>query len=218
MFHRVDVPLVKLKKKLVCCHLFHKKSALKSLQIFSTFKFNFMFTLLPYGETLFINRKCNTRVVDFNLIHPYSWIHMTLNSHHSLVQTHHNSFTVTLANFLWWMWRNPKWIILYCSNIYITMSFSNVSRWLTLDTNLCYSTHIMRTKLTCQWSLTQETEGKIYLLVTFIQRFVTQSKLSLIFTERLLFPHKTAYFLSDRHDSYKKMATGNSCRWQLSII
>ena len=53
----------------------------------------------------------------------------------------------------------------------------------------------MMTKLTCQ--------RKIYLPVTFIQRFDTQSKMSLIFTETLLFPHKTAYFLNDRYDSYK---------------
>ena len=31
-----------------------------------------------------------------------------------------------------------------------------------------------------------ETEGKIYLLVTFIQQFVTQSDLSLIFTETVI--------------------------------
>ena len=42
-----------------------------------------------------------------------------------------------------------------------------------------------------------ETEDKINLLVTFIQRFVTQSKLSLIFT-------KTAYYFSDSsHDALK---------------
>ena len=47
-----------------------------------------------------------------------------------------------------------------------------------------------------------ETEGKINLLVTFIQRFVTQSKLSLIFT-KTLFPHKTAYFSDNSHDALK---------------
>ena len=66
----------------------------------------------------------------------------------------------------------------------------------------------MRTKLTCHCNLTLETEGKAYLLVTFIQRFVTKSKLSLIFTETLLFLHKTAYFLNDQHGSYKN-ADGN---------
>ena len=66
----------------------------------------------------------------------------------------------------------------------------------------------MRTKLTCQCNLTLETECKAYLLVFFIQRFVTKSKLSLIFTETLLFPHKAAYFFNDRHDSTKmQMAT-----------
>ena len=54
-----------------------------------------------------------------------------------------------------------------------------------------------------------ETEGKISLLVTFIQRFVTQSKLSLIFTKTLLFPHKTAYFSNNSHNAYKN-ADGNS--------
>ena len=48
-----------------------------------------------------------------------------------------------------------------------------------------------------------EIEGKISLLVTFIQRFVTQSKLSLIFTKTLLFPHKTAYFSNNSHNVYK---------------
>ena len=52
----------------------------------------------------------------------------------------------------------------------------------------------MRTKLICQCNLILETEGKINLLVTFVQWFVTQSKLSLIFTQMLLFPYKTAYF------------------------
>ena len=66
-------------------------------------------------------------------------------------------------------------------------------------------------KLTCRCNLILETEGKSYLLVTFIQLLVTQNKLSLIFTETLLFPHKTAYFLNDRHELYKyKNAYGNS--------
>ena len=48
------MPLVKLNKNLMRCHLFHKKSGLQSLQISCTFKFNFVFTLLPYSETLLI--------------------------------------------------------------------------------------------------------------------------------------------------------------------
>ena len=54
-----------------------------------------------------------------------------------------------------------------------------------------------------------ETEGKINLLVTLIQWFLTQSKQSLILTKTLFFPQKTAYFLNDWHDSYKN-AGGNS--------
>ena len=48
-----------------------------------------------------------------------------------------------------------------------------------------------------------ETESKISLLVNFIQRFVAQSKLSLIFTKTLLFPNKTAYFSNNSHNAYK---------------
>ena len=54
-----------------------------------------------------------------------------------------------------------------------------------------------------------EIEGKISLLVTFTQRFITQSKLSLIFTKTLLFPHKTAYFSNSLHGAYKN-ADGKS--------
>ena len=61
----------------------------------------------------------------------------------------------------------------------------------------------MRVKLTCQCNLSLESEGKAYLLVTFMQRFVSKSKLCLIFTEALLIPHKAGYFLNDRHDSYE---------------
>ena len=46
-------------------------------------------------------------------------------------------------------------------------------------------------------------EGKINLLVTFIQQFVTQSQLSLIFTKKLLFPHKAAYFSNNSLNAYK---------------
>ena len=54
-----------------------------------------------------------------------------------------------------------------------------------------------------------ETEGKISLLVTLIQRFVAQCKLSPIFTKTLLFPHKTTYFSNNSHNAYKN-ADGNS--------
>ena len=52
-------------------------------------------------------------------------------------------------------------------------------------------------------NLNLEAEGKISLLVTFIQWFVTQGKLSLIFNKTLFFPHKTAYFSNISHDAYK---------------
>ena len=54
-----------------------------------------------------------------------------------------------------------------------------------------------------------EIEGKISLLVTFIQRLVARSKVSLIFTKTLLFPHKTVYFSNSSHNTYKNVV-GNS--------
>ena len=39
----MNIPLMKLNKTLVRCHLFHKNLGLQSLQISSTFKFDFIF-------------------------------------------------------------------------------------------------------------------------------------------------------------------------------
>ena len=52
-------------------------------------------------------------------------------------------------------------------------------------------------------NLDLETESKISFLVTFIRQFVTQSKLSLIFTKTILFLHKTAYFSKNSHSAYE---------------
>ena len=52
-----------LNRILVCCHLFHKKLALQSLQISSTFKFNFIFTLLRCGETLLITYSIHASLI-----------------------------------------------------------------------------------------------------------------------------------------------------------
>ena len=85
------------------------------------------------------------------------------------------------------------------------MSLSTVSRCsIVLSLTLI---DLIRYKLVLLYSykegknLNLETEGKISLLVTFIQRFIVQSKLSLIFTKTLLFPHKTAYFWNNLHDA-----------------
>ena len=48
-----------------------------------------------------------------------------------------------------------------------------------------------------------ETDGKISLIVTFMQWCVTQSKLSLSFTKALSFPHKKACFCNNSHNAYK---------------
>ena len=193
----------------MCCHLFHKKLELQSLQIFSTFKFNFIRTLLPSGETL-LNRKFNTRVFDFKLIAWCSWLHMILNSYGLPGQSHHNNFRLTLSNLfgeceeiqsklhnivptlLQWVWALSV----------VSKSFCDFN-WLKLDKSYFYSFLIRGTKFIYQCILLLVTEGKIVLLVTFIQWFVTQSKISLMFTETLLFAHKTAYFLNDWQDLWQ---------------
>ena len=54
-------------------------------------------------------------------------------------------------------------------------------------------------------NLNIETVGQNCLVLTFMQRFVTLRKLSLIFSKTLLFPHKTAYFSNNSHDAYKNV-------------
>ena len=61
----------------------------------------------------------------------------------------------------------------------------------------------MITKLNFECYLNLETEGKINFLLTSIQWFFTQKKVSLILTKTLSFPQKTAYFLT--HISHTKM-------------
>ena len=53
LFQKVMImALIKVNKILLHCHFTHKKLGLQSLQISSTFKFSFMFKLLPYTEAL----------------------------------------------------------------------------------------------------------------------------------------------------------------------
>ena len=61
MYHSsINMSLIKLNKNLIRCYSFHRK--LQSQQIFYTFQFNSIFTLLlPCAETLLIA----------NLIHAY---------------------------------------------------------------------------------------------------------------------------------------------------
>ena len=67
--------------------------------------------------------------------------------------------------------------------------------------------------------MTLETEGKINLLVIFIQRFITQSKLSLIFTKTLYFSIKQYIFrithMKNADDS--KLHIIKSNLWKLSF-
>ena len=72
--------------------------------------------------------------------------------------------------------------------------------------------HYMQTSFTLLWRRTKfESEGKISLLVTLIQRFLTQSKLPLIFIKTILFPHKTAYFSYNSRNAYKNADDNSKC-------
>ena len=46
-----------------------------------------------------ISNNFNTRVFDFKLIHPSSWIHMILISHYLPAPTHHNNYRPTFSKF-----------------------------------------------------------------------------------------------------------------------
>ena len=46
-----------------------------------------------------ISNNFNTRVFDFILIHPSSWIHMILISHYLPAPTHHNNYRPTFSKF-----------------------------------------------------------------------------------------------------------------------
>ena len=129
----MNVSLMRQNKILVCCNLFHKNSALQSLQISSTFKFSFIFTL-PCGQTLITNSMHT--FFDFKLSHQCIWIHMILISHYLPVQTHHNDNTPTLSNFF----GESKEIQSKLNR------FATDFNWLTLDINLFYSTLIIRAK------------------------------------------------------------------------
>ena len=50
-------------KNLMCFHLFHKMLELESLQIFSIFKRNFIFTLLPCADTLLFLNSMNVSLI-----------------------------------------------------------------------------------------------------------------------------------------------------------
>ena len=66
----------------------------------------------------------------------------------------------------------------------------------------------MITKLNFECYLNLETEGKINFLLTSIQWFFTQKKVSLILTKTLSFPQKNSLFFDSRKSH--KNANGNS--------
>ena len=98
VFHTVvNMPLIRLNKILVRCHWFHKKLGLVTLQISSTLKFNFIFTL-PCGETLLITNsihKCLRFQIDSSMqLNSYD-----INQPLFTVQIHHNNYRQTFSNF-----------------------------------------------------------------------------------------------------------------------
>ena len=69
------MPLIKLNKILVRCHLFHEKLELQSAQISSTFKFNFIFTLLPCSETLLITNSIDVPLISNRFTYTVEYIY-----------------------------------------------------------------------------------------------------------------------------------------------
>ena len=95
VFHKViNVPLIKLNKNSLCCHLFHKKLGLQSLKIFCIFKFIFIFTLSKITNSIHVGLISNW----FTHAFEYVW--------HLLVQIHHNNSRTTLCNFVLTKTRN----------------------------------------------------------------------------------------------------------------
>ena len=93
----MNIFLIRLNKILLGGHLAHKKIALQSLQISSTFKFNFIFTL-PCGETLLITNsihKCLRFQIDSSMqLNSYD-----INQPLFTVQIHINNYRQTFSNF-----------------------------------------------------------------------------------------------------------------------
>ena len=80
-------------------HLFHKNLGLQSLQISFTFKFNFIFTLLPCGETLLI-----TNSIQVSLISNFFTIHLNTYDINQPVficsNSSDNNYRLTFSNLL----------------------------------------------------------------------------------------------------------------------
>ena len=106
--------LIRLKKILVDCHVFHKNLGLQSLQTFFTFKFNIIIRL-HYGEALLITNLIHL-FFDFKN-HPCSWVHIILISHYLPVQTRQKNCTPILNN----VFRNNKEIQSELHSIVLTL-------------------------------------------------------------------------------------------------
>ena len=74
MFHWVmNMPLIRLNKILMRCHLFHKKLGLQYLQISSTFEFIIVFTL-HCSETLLIANSVHVSLISNWFTHAVEYI------------------------------------------------------------------------------------------------------------------------------------------------
>ena len=95
VFHRVmNMPLIKLIKILVLCHLSLKNLG-QSLQISFTFKSSFVCTLLSGSQALLVTNSINLSLIS-NWFTPCSWICVTLISHYL---PHYNNCRPTLSIF-----------------------------------------------------------------------------------------------------------------------
>ena len=98
MFHRVmNMPLIKLNKNLVGSNLFHKQYVVQSLQIPSTFKFSFIFKLLPCAETLSMTNSIHLSLIKTDS--PRQLNTYDIKQQPFTCSNHHNTFRPTLCNF-----------------------------------------------------------------------------------------------------------------------
>ena len=73
---------------------------MQSLQIPSAFKFNFIFKVLPWAETLLITNSINVSLIKNDSPMQLNTFDVEyIASHHLPAQTHHNNFRTTLCNF-----------------------------------------------------------------------------------------------------------------------
>ena len=128
MFHKVIIILaIKLNKNLVQWKIYFIKNYNCNFSDFFLFQIQFYLQIITLRWHL-INDNFSSLVFAIKLIHPYSWIHMILTSHHLHIQTYQSILRPTFSNF-------P----VNCTEIqsklysivivYIALSLGKVNRW-----------------------------------------------------------------------------------------